>query len=212
MTKLALVFGLGAVAALGACAQQQQTTSLAKLAPSNIEVVARGQVNIEMHVNETGGCPLLGDDVQATFDGQPMQVARGGYDTDSSGCWPIAFWFDKPPMNSINGFERDTNSSQLVVKDASAAWSVNTSRLFANDFVIDAVNSQIIWTDVAQITSASIAPATHYEIHGNAIVYTPGATIEWVDALAHPVPTLCDGPAVCTVNLEGARDWTITNP
>ena len=41
------------VALLGACAQQQSTTPLAKLGTSNIEVVAKGQVNIELHVDET---------------------------------------------------------------------------------------------------------------------------------------------------------------
>ncbi len=209
MTKLALVLGLGA---LGACASDQASTPLAKLGTSQIEVVSKGQVNIEMHVDGTGGCPVLGDDVGATFDGQPMMMTHGGYDTNASGCYPIAFWFDAMPMGAINGFERASNSSQLVVKDASATWSVNTSRLFANDFVVDSANSQIVWTDVAQISSARVSPAVSFNIQGNAIVYTPGATIEYVDALAHPVPTLCDGPAVCTVNLEGTRTWGPINP
>jgi hypothetical protein len=200
------------VALLGACAQQQSTTPLAKLGTSNIEVVAKGQVNIELHVDETGGCPLLGDDVHALFDGQPMMMTRGGYDTDSSGCYPIAFWFNDPPMSDLVGFERGTNSSQLVVTDKSATWSVNTSRLFANDFAVDDANAQIIWTDVAQITDARISPPTPLTITGNAIHYTPGTAIQWVDANAHPATTLCDGPANCFVNLEGSKEFGPINP
>src|SRR5882724_79691 len=112
MTKQLLL-----VAILGACAQQQATTPLAKLGTGNIEIVAKGQINIELHVDETAGCPVLGDDRHALFDGQPMQMTHGGYDTNATGCYPIAFWFDSPPMTAINGFERGTNSSELVVQD-----------------------------------------------------------------------------------------------
>jgi hypothetical protein len=208
MSKLLVV----AAALLGACAQQPTTTPLAKLGTPNIEVVAKGQVNIELHVDETGGCPVLGDDVNALFDGQPMMMTHGGYDTNSTGCYPIAFWFDAAPTAALVGFERGTNSSQLVVQDKSATWSMNTSRLFANDFADDSPNSQIIWTDVAQITSARISPAVPIQIIGNTIHYTPGTAIDWVDASAHPTATLCDGPASCLVNLEGSAQLGPINP
>src|SRR5512143_3655513 len=125
------------IVALGACAQQQASTPLAKLGTPSIEIVAKGQVNVELHVDETGGCPLLGDDVHALFDGQPMQMTHGGYDTNSSGCYPIAFWFNAPPMTELAGYERATNSSQLVVQDTNTAWAIETTKLFANDFVVD---------------------------------------------------------------------------
>lgn len=205
MSKKALL-----LAVLGACAQQQSGTPLAQLGSPTIEVVAKAQLNIELHVDTTNGCPTLGDDVQALFDGQPMQMTHGGYDVDSSGCYPIAFWFNAPPTASLGAFERQNSMSQLVIKDTASQWAVETTRLFANDFANDTVNSQIVWADVSQITSAIVTalPATATQIDGNTIHYTPGATIQYVDALAHPVPTRCDGPSVCTVNLEGFRDWT----
>jgi hypothetical protein len=200
------------LAALGACAQQQSHTPLAKLGQPNVEIVASGQVNVQLHVDESGGCPLLSDDVTAQFDGQPMMMTHGGYDENASGCYPIAFWFNAPPMTAINGFEKTANASQLVIKDASQTWSVNTTRLFANNFVNDTTNSQIVWTDVDSIASAQLLPPVPVQIQGNAIHYPTGSTIEYVDALAHPVPTLCDGPAICQVNLQGERDWRPTNP
>ena len=50
------------LAALGACATKDASTSLAQLADkygaTNVEIVATsGQVNIEMHVAETAACP-----------------------------------------------------------------------------------------------------------------------------------------------------------
>ena len=200
------------LAALGACAQQQATTPLSKLGNPNVEIVAKGQINIELHVDEAGGCPVLGDDVSALFDGQPMLMTHGGYDENASGCYPIAFWFNAPPMTAINGFEKSTNASELVVKDTSQTWSINTTRLFANSFFNDVANSQIVWTDVDSIAVAHVIPAVPFQIQGNAIHYPAGTDIEYVDALAHPVPTLCDGPAICQVSLQGVRDWRPINP
>jgi hypothetical protein len=208
---MAKLLGISLVA-LGACAQQQATTPLARLGTPNIEIVAKGQLNIELHVDEAGGCPLLGDDVHATFDGQPMMMSHGGYDETADGCYPIAFWFNAPPMTTINGFEKTTNSSQLVVADKATTWNITTTRLFANDFFNDTANSQIVWSDVESIAAAHVLPSVPYQIQGNAIVYQPGADIQYVDALAHPIPTLCDGPALCQVNLQGMRDWGPINP
>jgi hypothetical protein len=195
------------LAILGACAQQQSGTPLAQLGSPTIEVVSKAQLNVELHFDTSGGCPTLGDDVVALFDGQPMQMTHGGYDVDASGCYPIAFWFNDLPTAAIAGFEKQSSLSQLVIKDTASQWNIESTRLFANDFVNDTANSQIVWFDVTQITSAIVSPAAQTQIDGNTIHYTPGATIDFVDALAHPVPTRCDGPSVCTVNLEGSRDW-----
>jgi hypothetical protein len=202
------------LAVLGACTANAPTTSLAELnakfgAP-HIEVVASvDQVNIELHVTETTGCPTLADNVVATFDGQPMDVARGGYDLDGSGCYPIAFWFNSAPMAAILSYEAETKTSQLVVADPGTTWNIQTTRLLSNDFEIDATASQIVWEDVTSITSAQVSNSEAI-IVGNAIDYTPGAMIDWVNAYAHPVPTLCAGPALCTVDLSGARSWNGT--
>ena len=202
MSKQALL-----LVVLGACAQQQSGTPLAKLGSPTIEVVAKAQLNIEMHVDTSNGCPQLGDDVVALFDGQPMQMTHGGYDVDSSGCYPIAFWFNETPSTQLAGFEKQNSMSQLLIKDSASQWAIETARLFANDFAIDAGNSQVVWADVSQITSAQLSPAVTVQIEGNTIHYPPNTVIEGVDATAHPVPTRCDGPDVCTVNLEGFRSW-----
>jgi hypothetical protein len=195
---------------LGACTQQTSSTPLSELKTTTLEVVARGQLNVEVHVDETAGCPTIGADVVARFDGSPMQVSRGGYDENASGCYPIAFWFDELPMATINGVENVGAASELLIADHSQTWRLDTTRLFANNFVIDSARGEVTWTDVAQITSARLDQAIT-GINGNVIHFAPGATVTQVEALAHPVPTLCDGPGTCVVNLEGFRTWDI-NP
>ncbi len=197
------------VAALGACATPAKTTSLAELASTQLEVVARGQINIELHVDETAGCPQLDERTLATFDNARMMVSRGGYDTNASGCYPIAFWFDQLPTDTVNGFERQAAGSELVVADPSATWTVDTTRLFGNDFTNDTATGTITWQDVTTISSAEIAPVTAYTISGNQILYPAGEAITFVDARAHPQPTRCDGPSVCTVDLEGTATWGV---
>lgn len=202
--------------ALVGCAQPQPQTPLAQLATSygtpSLEIVANGQLNVLVDVPTTGDCPLLSDKLTATYDGAPMKVSRGGYDTTSDSCYPIAFWFDAPPMAAIDGFEKSTNSTELQLADESATWRVQTSKLFANDFVDDAANHRVLWTDVATITSAQILPAQSYTIEGNAVVYPAGGHVDWIAALSHPVATTCDGPAHCLVNVQGSRTLHPTAP
>jgi hypothetical protein len=197
---------------LGACTTKDASTSLAQLADkygaTNVEIVATsGQVNIEMHVAETSGCPQLSDDVIAQFDGQNMLVARGGYDTNSTGCYPIAFWFDSTPMVAAVGFEAVKTDSELMISDSSATWQINTSKLLSNDFVVDAATSSVVWEDVSTVTTAMASPNTVTSIVGNTINLSPG-TVQWVEAYAHPVPTQCAGPAECVVDVQASRNWT----
>ncbi len=196
------------VVALGACTSSSNTTPLSALPNSQLEIVTNGKLNIELHVDETAGCPTLGDDAVATFDGQPMLMSRGGYDTNASGCYPIAFWFNDVPMAQVSGFEKVASGSELVVHDKSATWTVDTVKLFANDFIVDAANAQITWEDVTSMTSAQTSPYAALTIDGNVIHYPAGMTIDYVQALAHPVPTRCDGPGLCLVNLQGSRNFT----
>lgn len=201
-----------AVVAICGCSTSDPGTPLAKLGSTQLEVVARpGQLNIELHVTTTGDCPQLADDAVARFDGQPMNVARGGVAQNADGCYPISFWFETMPMAQINGVENTSSGSQLVVHDASATWNVDTTSMFQNNFQIDAANAKITWFDVQSITSASVSPIVPVTIQGNTILYPPGSAIDWVDAYAHPSVTRCDGPGVCSVDLEGSRKLGI-NP
>lgn len=213
MTKKLLI-----VVVLGACTQQQNTTSLAELrnayGDTNLEVVAKsGQVNIVLHVDaQDGACPLLRDDVAATFDGNAMTVARGGYDLDSTGCYPIAFFISTLPMDQVHTFEATSSGSQFMVKDASARWGVNTGVLFGNNFVDDPANARITWSDVSSISTATLDPVVQTTIEGNIIHYPAGTHVYYVSAWAHATPTLCAGPVVCSADIQGDRALGPINP
>src|SRR6266850_3542934 len=158
---------------------QSNSTPLADISKTygdtTLEVITKGQINIELHVAPvTGDCPVLAEDATATFDGMPMNVARGGYATDSSGCWPIAFWFDNFPAAQVQGFERTVSASQLVVLDKTAEWRVDTGTMFVSDFVDDTANARITWRNVTQITQAQLTPAVATTISGNTISYPKG--------------------------------------
>src|SRR5262245_42551730 len=103
---------------LAACTTQT-STPLRQLdsayGATTIEVVVNGQFNIELHVDSTAGCPLLGDDVVARFDGVRMNVTPGGYDSTTNGCYPIAFWVTPVPATSVAAWERTTQGSGLVI-------------------------------------------------------------------------------------------------
>ncbi|HTR53126.1 MAG TPA: hypothetical protein VMJ10_20665 [Kofleriaceae bacterium] len=209
MTRIFLAAGL-----LAGCASQQTATSLADLQKQygdvSLEVVATGDLSIEMHVASPGACPLIGNDVAATFDGANMQVLRGGPDTDASGCYPIAFWFDVLPSAMVNNFEVATTRSELVVADASATWTIDTVKLFANDFVVDQNAATITWADVASISDAQVQPPAAVQIAGNVIHFPAGDTIAAVQAHSTPATSRCDGPQVCSVDLEGGRQLIAT--
>lgn len=212
------VASIFASAALGACVAED-TTPLARLGDSKIEVVGHGQINILLHINDTTGCPRLGDDAIAKFDGQPMEVSRGGYAEDATGCYPIAFWFNKPPVGDLTAFEAVNSSSELVVQDHSALWSVGMTRVFLSDFVNDTTKSTVTWTNVPLISTASLTSndlvhphVNGISISGNVITYPKGTIIQAVDAFAHPAPTRCDGPSECLVDLEGTRTFDPINP
>lgn len=197
-------------AALVGCAQPQPTTSLAQIAPTfgapTVEIVANGQVNVLLNIpTKSGDCPVMSEQLTATYDGAPMRVSRGGYDTTSNSCYPIAFWFDAPPVAAIDGFEKTTNSTQLQLADESATWKMQTSKLFADDFVDDTANHRVVWEDVSAITTAELSPSQAVAIQGNAIIYAPGGEVDWVSAHAHPTASTCDGPGQCTVDVDASR-------
>jgi hypothetical protein len=200
-----------ATLALGACTMQQQEspTSLSQLGDTTLELVALGQINVEMKV-QSGGCPTLGDDVAATFDGQPMNVTRGGYDEVSDGCYPIAFWLQPNQLGAVTTYESGSPSSDMIIADKTAQWTVSSTRLFANQFTIDDANAQVIWQDVTAITSATLSPNVPTTITGNIIHFPAGTVIDSVSAYAHPTPATCDGPNQCLVDLSGAKSFHST--
>jgi hypothetical protein len=206
------------VVVLGACAQQQNTTSLADLrtayGDTHLEVVAESQqVNIVLHVAAPdGSCPMLRDETSATFDGNQMGVARGGYDLDSSGCYPIAFFISTLPIDQIHTFEATSGGSQFLVKDNSARWGVDTGAMFGNDFVDDPAHAQITWSDVTSISTATLDPIVKTTIVGNVIHYPAGTHVNYVSAWSHSVPTLCAGPVVCSTDIQGDRALGPINP
>ena len=213
MTKKLLI-----VVVLGACTQQQNTTSLSELrtayGDTHLEVVAKSQqVNIVLHVDAAdGACPLLRDEVSATFDGQAMNVARGGYDLDSTGCYPIAFYISTLPMDDIQAFEATSSGSQFLVKDNTTRWGVDTGVMFGNHFVDEPANARIIWSDVTSISTATLDPQVKTTIEGNIIHYPPGTHVEYVSAWAHATPTLCAGPVRCSADVQGDRALGPINP
>jgi hypothetical protein len=211
MRKLLIPLGL-----VAGCTHSDSTTPLSDLAKkygdTNLELVVNGQVNIELHVSPTSGCPELSEELVATFDGVPMHIVRGGYDTNANGCYPIGFYAPQPlPADQLMGFERTTTASELVLVDRSSQWTVGTGRLFTNDFVIDRAAGTIEWQNVAAISTAQISPQAPVTIERNIIHYPKETAVELVQAYAHPVPSRCDGPALCTIDLEGTRDW-VSNP
>ncbi|HEY1554623.1 MAG TPA: hypothetical protein VGF94_07280 [Kofleriaceae bacterium] len=203
-----------AAAALAGCTSQPTVTPLADLQKQfgdvQLEVIAKGSLAIEMHVNNSGDCPAIGQDVIATFDGANMEVLRGGPDTNASGCYPIAFWFDVLPQATLDGFEVATTRSELVVADKSSTWMIDTPKLFANDFFVDQDASTITWADVTQIQYAHIEPAANLTIDGNVIHYPAGMNVQEVHAHAEPVASRCDGPQQCGIDLTAGRQLTST--
>ncbi len=195
---------------VGACTQDQQSTPLHKLGETTLELVSYGSVNAELKIIGTG-CPLLGDDVTATFDGLPMNISRGGIAETSDGCYPIAFSISPDQISGAMAYEAGSSSSDLIIEDASARWTIASTRLFANDFVIDTVNSQITWQNVSAITTAQTTPAVPIKISGNVISYAAGTDIASVSAYAHPIPMRCDGPGGCLVDLSGAHEFHSQN-
>jgi hypothetical protein len=179
-----------------------------------MEIVAHGQVSVELHV-AGDGCPNLSDNVKATFNGQPMNIARGGSATDAFGCYPIAFYLDDAVTpTQLEDYELKSSAasggaigSQLVISDSSAAWQIAPTRLFGNHLENDVANSRIVWQDVDQIVTARVAPVAEVRVEGDSIFYPPGTQVVYADATAHPVPTVCSGPSHCTVDFEDERTF-----
>jgi hypothetical protein len=207
-----------AALALGACGTDNSTPLKdlsSKFGATTMEIVAQGQVSVELHV-AGDGCPTLSDDLKATFNGHEMIAARGGSATDAFGCYPIAFMFDDSVTpDELASFERKASAasggavgSQLSITDSSTAWQVAPTRLFGNHLENDVANSRIVWADVDNIATARIVPSADLRVEGDSIFYPVGTQVEYATAYAHPVPTLCNGPGTCTVDFGDSRAFT----
>lgn len=217
MGKMISLAGLlVSVASLGACSTDN-TTPLNDLhsayGATHLEIVADTQVNVLLHI-EGDGCATLGDDVTATFDGQVMEMSRGGYAEDASGCYPIAFWLRDFDAKRIGNRERASGAANLVISDASARWAVAPTQLFGNDLEIDAATSEISWPNVDRISTMRTIPDYPLELNADAsaATYPAGAHIQMVQASAHPIPSLCSGPGQCSVDMYRVRDFGSTLP
>ena len=87
-----------------------------------------------------------------------------------------------------------------------AVLTSDTERLhaFYRD-VFDATTTEVENNDEVRLSFIAVGPGAMlnvFQIKGNASLYPPGTAVEYVDALSHPVPTLCDGPAICQVSLQ----------
>jgi len=200
------------VIAVGACSQSN-STPLDQLnttfGDTSLEVVAGPRLIVELHVANTASCPTLGDDVVAKFDGVPLNVARGGAATNSTGCYPIAFWLDSVPVEQMAAFEVSSGNagSQMVIEDFSASWNIAPTNLFTTKFVIDAAASRIVWQNVSSISTATVVPHVDVKIDGSNILYPAGTKISHVEAYAHPTLSQCAGPTTCMVDLEGSQTF-----
>ncbi|HET9619943.1 MAG TPA: hypothetical protein VFP84_01160 [Kofleriaceae bacterium] len=213
---LCLAVPLGALA-LGACATDNSTPLKdlnTTFGATTMEIVARGQVSLELHV-AGDGCPTLSDDLKATFNGHTMNVARGGSATDAFGCYPIAFFVDDSlTQDELAKSERAVSagtgaiSSQILIQDSSTTWQIAPTRLFGNNLENDVANSRIVWPDVDRIAEAIIYPAVDVKVQGDSMFYPPGTNVTYAQALAHPVPTVCTGPGLCTVDFQRTRSFS----
>ncbi|HEX4418764.1 MAG TPA: hypothetical protein VH165_12725 [Kofleriaceae bacterium] len=201
-----LVFG--AAGALAACSQDN-STALKDLSTTygdtTIEIVARSQVNVLLHVNGDS-CPTLSDDAVAMFDGQQMEVSRGGYAQDATGCYPIAFWFNKFPADVVSQRERTSNGAEMIIKDASQTWHIAPTQMFGNELTNDTVASRLVWPNVDNIATAVVYPTVDLRIAGDNVYYPAGTNVTFAQVRAFPAVTLCDGPGTCSVDLQ--RDVT----
>ncbi|HEY0190837.1 MAG TPA: hypothetical protein VGC42_06910 [Kofleriaceae bacterium] len=211
-----LWLSLGAVAALGACSTDNSTSlnDLSKtFGETHVEIFANNQVNLLLHI-DGDGCATLGDDVVATYDGQPMAFSSGGYAEDSTGCYPIAFWVRDFPATQIGNRERASGAADIVIRDASASWRIAPTQLFGNDLEIDAATSSIVWPNVDHISTMSTLPYVNVQIDqlSSSVKYPAGTSITFAAATAHPIPTVCAGPGRCTVDMSRARDFSKVSP
>jgi hypothetical protein len=218
---LLLACTLGSLVSVAACSTDN-SSQLADLSTqygaTTMEIMAHDQISVVLHV-AGDACPTLADNVHATFNGQEMNVDRGGRAIDSSGCYPISFWFENDPTVALANYERSamsssgTGGSDMIIADDASTWHVSPTKLFSNAIVNDVANSRLVWPDVDNISTARIEPYTeNLKIDGSNIYYPVGTDVSYADALAHPTPTVCDGPGSCLVNLERANQFNGGTP
>jgi hypothetical protein len=144
-------------------------------------------------------CPYLATAVTATFDGDPMEIARGGADLFGHGCIDVSMAqaFDPPRPGA----------SELTLTDRSTTWTITAPDLFANDFARDPADpSRVIWKSVDQINNGDIRYVGSAELNqvatqGNTLIGTQPAEAAYAESIAPA--TGCSGPDVCVTDRLG---------
>ena len=177
---------------------------------------------------QPGQCPLLADDLVATFDGAPMEIAnRGGYDDTGwgdSGCDGFDLRLDNATPHA--------GESTIVIHDATATWTIAGNDLLTDDLalvtaVAPGTSATVTWrsapsidTAYAQLTSGpngndvqSETPTTAGDAITIAITAaTPGSATLTINAERTAPPTHCDGPSSCTIGVLAGADFAVTVP
>ena len=159
-------------------------------------------------------CPLLGEDLQGTYDGQPLRVEERGGDEPGAvtdACNQIFLMADLSTTSA--------DPALVVVSDSSATWTMSVPT--RNDFVPDdrARPTQVVWQSATEVSEARLWIDTPTEIryptttsHGNVIdVPALGANEHLTGVEAIDTSAYCTGPATCRVERPGHRDFVV-NP
>ncbi len=239
MTKALVVFALLPLAACDS--GDGKPTTLAELSTSQITMgtgntssllaTAKGpQVQLEFFgppvtTATADDCVVLSADATATFDGIPMTYAsRGGYQPaiDDPTCAGIQFTLDSATT-------QPGQLSTIVIRDASATWTIEARDLLTNDFalqspVVPGAPATIAWASAPSIDNAFVqvlrsrgayAVQSDGTIAGNAVSFDIpqsdfGTGTLSIDASRTAIATRCDGPASCSITVAGGADFPIT--
>ena len=177
-------------------------------------------------------CVRITDDATATFDGLPMDsIGRGGWEESliDGNCTGAAFSRLEPQFRA---------TSSLVITDRTATWTIEASKLFANDLVLGSPLTSpihVTWESAQEISfaNAELADASgalvwssrNFDSNAGVAVAGIAHTGNQLDiaapslgtgirtlavAATHEGPAdRCDGPAHCTVMTLAGREFAL---
>lgn len=175
-------------------------------------------------------CVRITDEVTATFDGRPLgSIGRGGWEDSviDGTCTSAAFAFLGPTTRA---------TSSLVIADSTATWTIDASRLFANDLVLESSATSpvhLTWGSAGEITQADAelsdadgvlvwsshnfgdaVPSASVAVIGNVLAVTApsmgtGVRTLAVSATRAADADVCDGPARCAITARAGREFPL---